>query len=412
MANYNVLFGGAQPQQANVAGAMNQGGLDAQKMQASRQALAAAPVALEGQKLQNQSTRRSLDMSASQSLSNTFKQLAAIPDDNKRNQIYKSIVPHLKRLSPDRPYPDTLSAEDADMAAQAFAMAGSGGITKEQLEQRRIELMEAKNTAYIDRTKAMQGGGVGPQGKSVDAWAYNTLLSGDPNSKEFAAAKAHLSRASTQLVQTDQGLMPVNKPPVDLSWSGAQDFPGANLSGDMLPPVAGAPGVVPGTAPRPTVEQGNASGFYARMVNSNKIIDELESKGYSPGVKDFVTSGGKWTSALTSEEGQMYRQAQENWVRANLRKESGAAIPEGEMEAEIKNYFPMPGDKPATIKQKAQNRNVVTDAMRMAAGPGAKTVDSKYSDNVAAPQTQADYDALPSGAIFVDPDDGKQYRKP
>lgn len=28
------------------------------------------------------------------------------------------------------------------------------------------------------------------------------------------------------------------------------------------------------------------------------------------------------------------------------------------------------------------------------------------------PQTQADFDALPSGAVYTDPDDGKQYRKP
>lgn len=31
---------------------------------------------------------------------------------------------------------------------------------------------------------------------------------------------------------------------------------------------------------------------------------------------------------------------------------------------------------------------------------------------IATPQTQQDFDALPSGAIYIDPDDGKQYRKP
>jgi len=31
---------------------------------------------------------------------------------------------------------------------------------------------------------------------------------------------------------------------------------------------------------------------------------------------------------------------------------------------------------------------------------------------IAQPTTQAEYDALPSGAIFIDPDDGQQYRKP
>jgi hypothetical protein len=30
----------------------------------------------------------------------------------------------------------------------------------------------------------------------------------------------------------------------------------------------------------------------------------------------------------------------------------------------------------------------------------------------AQPQTEADYNALPSGSLFIDPDDGKTYRKP
>lgn len=34
------------------------------------------------------------------------------------------------------------------------------------------------------------------------------------------------------------------------------------------------------------------------------------------------------------------------------------------------------------------------------------------SQQTARPRTQADYDALPRGALFVDPDDGKTYRKP
>lgn len=33
-------------------------------------------------------------------------------------------------------------------------------------------------------------------------------------------------------------------------------------------------------------------------------------------------------------------------------------------------------------------------------------------DGIASPQTDEDYNSLPSGAIFIDPDDGKKYRKP
>lgn len=59
-----------------------------------------------------------------------------------------------------------------------------------------------------------------------------------------------------------------------------------------------------------------------------------------------------------------------------------------------------------------QKTQAPSGAMRTAAGPGAKAVDAQMSDKIASPKTQADYDALPSGAVFVDPDDGKQYRKP
>lgn len=36
----------------------------------------------------------------------------------------------------------------------------------------------------------------------------------------------------------------------------------------------------------------------------------------------------------------------------------------------------------------------------------------QQTQQAASPTTQAEYDALPSGALFVDPDDGKTYRKP
>ena len=47
--------------------------------------------------------------------------------------------------------------------------------------------------------------------------------------------------------------------------------------------------------------------------------------------------------------------------------------------------------------------NLVTDRLK-------KFTDE--ADNIPSPQTQEDFDALPSGSIYIDPDDGKQYRKP
>ena len=45
-------------------------------------------------------------------------------------------------------------------------------------------------------------------------------------------------------------------------------------------------------------------------------------------------------------------------------------------------------------------------------GQPAPKANMQPMQGVSQPQSQAEYDALPSGAVFIDPDDGKQYRKP
>lgn len=101
-------------------------------------------------------------------------------------------------------------------------------------------------------------------------------------------------------------------------------------------------------------------------------MDELVNTGYDPtsvgGIRDQLTAGRTATNWAASPEGQKFRQAAMNWVRANLRKESGAAIAVDEARQEIANYFPQPGDSPAVVQQKAEQRKVVEGAMRKAAG--------------------------------------------
>lgn len=118
----------------------------------------------------------------------------------------------------------------------------------------------------------------------------------------------------------------------------------------------------------------NASGFFSRMVEANKEMQRLEGAGYDPtNRRDYYTAGGEVLNPLATDEGQQYRQAQNNWVRANLRKESGAAIGKDEMEQERRTYFPIPGDSPAVIAQKARARQVTERGMRSAAGGALPT---------------------------------------
>jgi GH24 family phage-related lysozyme (muramidase) len=61
-------------------------------------------------------------------------------------------------------------------------------------------------------------------------------------------------------------------------------------------------------------------------------------------------------NAVRSPEYQNYRQAAMQWVRAKLRKESGAAISPSEFEGEFQTYFPQYGDDPGVRMQKQRAR--------------------------------------------------------
>ena len=142
---------------------------------------------------------------------------------------------------------------------------------------------------------------------------------------------------------------------------------------------------------KPTEAEQKAAGFSQRMELSNQLINDLENKiaakGEEPNIMlPTATSqaigsipfvGDYARTKFTSTEQQQYRQAQENWVRANLRKESGAVIGADEMNAEIKTYFPQPGELPEVVAQKNIARQVTQEAMKTAAGKSYVPFDIK-----------------------------------
>jgi hypothetical protein len=130
------------------------------------------------------------------------------------------------------------------------------------------------------------------------------------------------------------------------------------------------PVIVPFAPPASDTEQTTA-GYAERMMNSEKVLRQIGNTGnptYTTAIVGGLT-GEAGRSMISNEQQQMHRQAQEDWVRAKLRKESGAVIPTDEMEREIKVYFPMPWDKPETIKQKERARAVAVESMKKTAGP-------------------------------------------
>lgn len=123
----------------------------------------------------------------------------------------------------------------------------------------------------------------------------------------------------------------------------------------------GQPGAV-----KATEGQLGAAGFATRMEAAEDIFSKIPAAQ----IPRYGMSGqSSIMSYFRSPEGQMAKQAADDWIRSKLRKESGAVIGEEEMEAEYKTYFPMPGDSAQVVAQKAQARQRATDAMRRNAGP-------------------------------------------
>ncbi|MGL5963998.1 MAG: hypothetical protein ACRCZ2_06355, partial [Fusobacteriaceae bacterium] len=71
--------------------------------------------------------------------------------------------------------------------------------------------------------------------------------------------------------------------------------------------------------------------------------------------------------------------AEREWLAPVLRKDSGAAISQGEWKTTGEVYFPRPGDSPDRIAQKQQSREVATLAMDPQAPESVKQANRLYS---------------------------------
>ena len=167
--------------------------------------------------------------------------------------------------------------------------------------------------------------------------------------------------------------------------------------------------------------QGKAAGFTDRMLQSEGILSGVNGQG---GVQEQGTSAVQTGLSaipgvgnyLTSADRQKYEQAKRDFINAQLRRESGAAISPTEFDSANKQYFPTPGDSAEVIQQKSANRRAAIEALGREGGPSYKP---KYTfdeggrvtpygqpkpSQASGPISKAQYDSLPSGSTFTAPD--------
>lgn len=181
-------------------------------------------------------------------------------------------------------------------------------------------------------------GPFGGMGENMNSWAYRTLYGPgrDPSSDEYRAAYQYVQGATTSID-------PASGKPYSIQKS---------ADPTVVPPTALANmpgfGEMQAKPPAPPTEgQANAGGFASRMLPAIENMSALEDAGYRPSVLEWNLF--KWNPdsfyALNAnnQDAVRYFRNLESYVRAKLRRESGAAISAQEFDQEGRNAALLPG---------------------------------------------------------------------
>jgi len=116
----------------------------------------------------------------------------------------------------------------------------------------------------------------------------------------------------------------------------------------------------------PTGMERTTLGFYNRMKQASDVLDQLEPQLQK--MSAAGAAGSLWApNIFKTKLGQQYLQALRMYTEARLRKESGAAVPESEVQRDQMVFGFQVGDKDPVMTQKRQARRQVADALAFSA---------------------------------------------
>ncbi|NBW16795.1 MAG: hypothetical protein EBR82_53345 [Caulobacteraceae bacterium] len=251
--------------------------------------------------------------------------------------------PGMEMENPFQPFTLATSPGVKQLAEQYTKSFEQGVLTEEQANQRILDLQRMED-AFISRTESAQERKDRENRDRLDRQERDRLAKLEREQRDLLSRQERQQRETLAKQEREER-----------QAAAAQERETKRLEG--------------------TEGQKLSAGFADRMVRSQNILNTLEGAGV--GLPTITTSiaggvpfvGGYLERQVADTNQQRYKQAAMNWIRANLRKESGAAIGVDEMEREYETYFPLPGDDPDTIQAKKEARDATTRAMIINAGP-------------------------------------------
>lgn len=249
-------------------------------------------------------------------------------------------------------------------------------------------------TAQPAQGFAVPGAPAAPQPSGISPAIINALT--DPRASETTRAMAQamfnkaISRNPTELALQQLQLQKAQK---DLDASptvqrikqpdGSEVAVQWDAASKSWAPLAAPQGGNPVTSPKLTEQQSKDVGFYNR---GKSLIPRLEQQDTA--LTDLMSAGGGQISNYFKSDA--YRQAEQTGqelLAVILRKDTGAAVTETEMQRYGNIYLPKPGDDQATIDQKRVARATAIEGLRMGLGPAEIIFRSQEAADAAKAQT-------------------------
>jgi len=122
-----------------------------------------------------------------------------------------------------------------------------------------------------------------------------------------------------------------------------------------------------------------AAAFLIRGLGANEAYEGTGVGAPSWFGKKAYDADPDSSNYFMSDERQTANSAQDEFIAASLRQDSGAAIPPEELERQRRIYFPMPGDGADVIEQKRQARLRALEGLKQSAGRLEQSAEERYN---------------------------------
>lgn len=143
--------------------------------------------------------------------------------------------------------------------------------------------------------------------------------------------------------------------------------------------------------------EGQRINFLRRMMFANAALEDPRlSKAMTRLDYDLAGNLGAIGRLYTPDEFELGKLMAEQFANANLRNESGAAIPDNEVKRSIQQYFPLPNETDQQLQAKAALRREVIRSLEQALGGDAAPVVQQIREEINELRRQAD---VPDGSL-------------